>query len=249
MAVDTVAFSSYVSGNTGTSATHTQEAVVPSGGNGFILIAVHTNDTNAGSPFTSVTYDGAAFTKLYEWQQNFNSRWNSVWYIRGVAAKTANIVVTIDTADYYIFISAAVYSGVDSSSAPDAQSHFSGSSATSTTTDVLTVNEANAWHVAAYYTHYGRTYAAGSGTTNRGQNASASEGIADSNGTVSGTHTLNHALTSSTTEWSTVDVMLNPGTVVVVSDIEAMNGIALADIEAVNGITAANGEAINGITF
>jgi hypothetical protein len=78
---------------------------------------------------------------------------------------------------------------------------------------------------------------------------SNSLGIYDSNGTVSGSTSLNYTVTG-TTKWTSVTVAISPYPQgAEASDITSINGIALASIQAMNGITVANAEKLNGITF
>lgn len=167
-----------------TTATSLTFSHVSSGTNPFILVTI-LGRVGATSNITGVTYNSAALTKLDGAQLSPGDRYLEVWYGYGFTVGTANVVISASTSDF-ISANTVTYNGVNQGALDATGTNFKTTGTPNTNT--ITAIASGAWHIMGGGNASGIP-TAGTNSTLR-STANGNLAMFDSNGTVTGSHSL-----------------------------------------------------------
>jgi len=215
-----IAFDAYNRIANGTGNSYSQSVTV-TGSNTIGFVGVF-NQTNSNT-VTSITWNGVAMTLLNTVTITGNNT-NALYYI--INPTTGNVAVTFSESNFHR-VDVASYTGAAQTSPIDADSTFSGSGTSLTST--LTSTDAGDWMVV-----FGQSdtanISAGTGLTRR---SSANDtAYLDSNG-VTGTGSVSGTFTVSSGNNRSNAALFKP---VASATFKTWNGVALADIKTINGV-------------
>lgn len=146
-------------------------------GSNLILFVGTLGPVSSTDDITSMTYNGAAMTKVTSIQAP-SDRLNGLWYLIAPATGAHNIIITF-TGTFMQGMSAS-YTGVRQSVQPEAFNATSTASNTALSASVTTLSN-NAWLAGSFSEAQNSTFSNGSNTTIRQSLAAAGHAIADSN--------------------------------------------------------------------
>lgn len=184
------------------------------------VMIVAGNGHSASDAITSITWNGVALTKVQvQAPTGSNDRYIYIFVLVNPDSGTHNLVINNSTSAYF-FGHVAVYNGCGA--VQPGTSSKSTSTAATTFTETLTINNSGSW-IVGWAHHWNGNLAAGTGTTLR--TAAAVTGLGDSNGPVNvGSSSIQ--FTGSSETWMGVYLSLLPN-----EEIKKINGVYMGSQE------------------
>lgn len=199
-----IAFVASVDGgnNGGGSASHTF-AVNATGGD-FLVVGAFHNGTTEDS--MAATYNGVSMTEVNAGIGAAGVGYVKLFYLANPTSGSNNVVIS-KTGNAFIAGMTSLYSGVNSTGQPDAQTTNSATGTTGITTNLTTIAN-NCWTI-LWSANSAGLPVAGTGSTVRQASANG-YGLFDSNGPVTPAGSYNMQITGASANWRTIMASFSP---------------------------------------